>query len=85
MQVSTPLTLLITQQCMLPPDLPFEIKLQVQSERQQSLKAAADALKICLPPSLERAMELAQEKGASNWPTVLPLEAHGFDLHKTAF
>ena len=35
--------------------------------------------------SLRRAIELASEKGASNWLTVLPWQEHGFALHKTAF
>ena len=30
-------------------------------------------------------MDLAKEKGASNWLTVLPIEEHGFTLHKIAF
>ena len=30
-------------------------------------------------------MELAQEKGGSNWLTALPLNKHGFTLHKGAF
>ena len=32
-----------------------------------------------------RAMDLAREKGASTWLTVLPLTEHGFSLHKSAF
>ena len=34
---------------------------------------------------MQLAMNLAQEKGASSWLTVLPLEEHGFTLHKRAF
>ena len=30
-------------------------------------------------------MEVASEKGASTWLTVLPLKCHGFFLHKGAF
>ena len=30
-------------------------------------------------------MVLAQEKEASNWLTALPVENHGFSLHKGAF
>ena len=29
-------------------------------------------------------VELAQEKGASTWLTVLPVDEHGFALHKSA-
>ena len=35
--------------------------------------------------SLQRAMELAQEKGSSSWLTSLSLEEFGFILHKGAF
>ena len=35
--------------------------------------------------TLKTSVELASEKGASNWLTVLPLQEHNFTLHKTAF
>ena len=38
-----------------------------------------------LTPTLQRAVTLAQEKGASSWLTALPVQEHGFSLHKTAF
>ena len=39
-----------------------------------------------MPPILSISYcELASEKGASNWLTVLPLQEHNFTLHKTAF
>ena len=34
---------------------------------------------------MQLAMDLAQEKGAFSWLTALPLEEHGFILHKSAF
>ena len=48
-------------------------------------REAAQALCRDLPPQLQRCMTLAQERGASNWLTALPLAEHGFDLHKGAF
>ena len=42
-------------------------------------------LKEQLPADLQRSMELASEKGASNWLSALPLEKYGFVLHKGAF
>ena len=33
----------------------------------------------------KRNVDLAKEKGASSWMSVLPLEDHGFSLHKGAF
>ena len=44
-----------------------------------------DAKRLNLSESLERAVELAKEKGSSNWLTALPLDSHGFALHKGAF
>ena len=37
------------------------------------------------PTLLQRAVELASVKGASNWLTTLPLNEYGFVLHKSAF
>ena len=42
-------------------------------------------LQSSLPPELQKAMDLSQEKGASNWLTMLPVEEFGFSLHKGAF
>ena len=44
-----------------------------------------DDLYSQLSDSLQRAVNLAKEKGASTWLTVLPLTYHGFALHKSAF
>ena len=52
--------------------------------RQQGLEAATN-IHISLTPPMQLAMNLAQEKGASSWLTALPLEEHGFTLHKSAF
>ena len=38
-----------------------------------------------LPDHIKRMVNLAAEKGASNWFSVLPVAEHGFYLHKTAF
>ena len=38
-----------------------------------------------LTTSLQKAVQLDQEKGASTWLTALPTQEHGFSLHKTAF
>ena len=40
---------------------------------------------INMTTSLQRAVDLAREKGSSTWLTVLPLTEHGFALHKGAF
>ncbi len=47
--------------------------------------SSATRLRATIPTSLQRAMDLAQEKGASTWLTSLPLEEFGLTLHKGAF
>ena len=42
-------------------------------------------LREAVSPALQHAMDLASERGASSWLTVLPLEEHKFALHKQAF
>ncbi len=44
----------------------------------------ADRLKPGLSAPLQRAMDLAQENGASTWLTTLPIQEYGFNLHKGA-
>ena len=38
-----------------------------------------------LPALLQRAVNIAKEKGASSWLTTLPIAEHGFSLHKGDF
>ena len=45
----------------------------------------AQAIYDQLSPDLQRCMELSSEKGSSSWLSVLPLEEHGFYLHKGEF
>ena len=48
-------------------------------------KEAADKLREMLSTESQRALEVATDCGASHWLSVLPLESHGFALHKSAF
>ena len=62
-----------------------EAKDEVQRmKREQSMQAAV-SLKQSLSVSLQRSMDLAQEKGASTWLTTLPIQEFGLALHKRAF
>ena len=45
----------------------------------------ACTVKDQLPDNLKRHAELASEKGASSWLSVLPIAEHGFYLHKGEF
>ena len=60
-------------------------KAEVHKSKRKQHSNAALILKDILPPSLAHAMDLSQEKGASTWLSVLPLEEYGFALHKGAF
>ena len=58
---------------------------EIKSRNRSRLSSAAANLRSLLSPEFQRAMDLAQEKGASTWLTVLPVEEFGFSLHKGAF
>ena len=60
-------------------------KAKVHSTRKKVSFEAASSLKERLPSNLQRAMDLTTEKGASSWLTALPIEEHGYTLHKRAF
>lgn len=88
-KVSSPLYKLILEQN---PVYSFEAmegqmsaKSEIRRDRRDSASSRASELKPNLPPTLQQSMELAQERGASSWLTVLPVEEFGFTLHKGAF
>ena len=62
-----------------------QIKAAVHTEKRSRLKQSAKNIHEQLPAPLQHSMELFQEKGASTWLTALPIDNHGFALHKTAF
>ena len=60
-------------------------KAEVQSTRRANQKKDALKLQGQFPVHMQRCIELAQEKGASSWLSALPIDSHGFALHKSAF
>lgn len=58
------------------------IKSTLIRQKRHLLDAAAQETREQLPDSLQRAMELASEKGSSIWLTALPLQDQGFNLNK---
>ena len=56
--------------------------IKMKRKKSKSLSAI-----ICesLPKDLHLSIELAKEKGASIWLSSLPVQEHGFSLHKAAF
>ena len=61
------------------------IKRNLKLTQNLRLKEHAKELQNNLTTSLQRSVELSQEKGASTWLTALPIKEHGFALHKAAF
>ena len=63
----------------------FRARNEVRKQKHDQGKQDADRLKQSLPTSLQRSMDLAQEKGASTWLTSLPIQEFSFNLHKGEF
>ena len=61
------------------------IKRRIQHMKYMKQKEDAKNLQHNLPNPLQRSIELSQEKGASTRLTALPIDEHGFALHKAAF
>ena len=66
-------------------DAQVKAKSKVHRLNCDNAKDLATALRGTLSCTLQRAMDLAQEKGASSWLTSLPLKEFGFTLHKGTF
>ena len=84
MKITGPLVRQIIKQAHEPPD-ETEIKtLQASTRREKDewLKMQCDQVRESLPSKTERAVELATEKGASNWLTVIPIREMNFNLSK---
>ena len=63
----------------------FAFKREIHLENHCRTKDLAASLHPLLPAELQHARELACLKSASSWLTVLPLDEHGFLLHKSNF
>ena len=60
-------------------------KKKIYLEREALLKSRYEQINPDFPDDLRFAVKLAQEKGASSWLNVLPIQEHGFSLHKSDF
>ena len=77
----------IIKQAHEPPD-ETEIKtLQASARREKDdlLKMQCEQVREALLSKTERTVELATEKGASNWLTVIPIKEMNFNLNKREF
>ena len=87
--VTSPLVFHILDQ---DPDYSYEIiaeqlrnKTDISKHNREEYAKEADELYNLLPIHVQKAVNLAKEKGASTWLTALPLKEYGFALHKAAF
>ena len=62
-----------------------QLKLSIHKQKQERQRTAANQIESQLSDPMKRSVTLAREKGASSWLTVIPLEEHGYSLHKSAF
>ncbi|CAH3182924.1 unnamed protein product [Porites lobata] len=86
-RVSAPLVSKIEAQFL---ETPEEAEVQrlvyaTRKEKDDGLKEELEEVKAMLPDKTQRAVDLACEKGASNWLTVIPLKDIDLDLNKREF
>ena len=61
------------------------IRADMRRDKNNREKEKAAMIEETLPDNTKRAVKQAQEKGASNWLSTLPLSDHGFTLNKGEF
>ena len=61
------------------------VKSEIKRENRQRQDEHAEITYNQLTPEMKRCVERSREKGSSSWLSVLPLEEHGFYLHKGEF
>ena len=86
-KVTIPLVQQIVAQSHQMPDDSLVKPLQqaMRSERATALQDRAEHIRGVAPQKVQRALDLAAEKGSSVWLTVLPLREMGFNLNKREF
>ena len=86
-KITGPLVQQIVEQAHKPPD-ETEIKTfqtSARREKNERLKMQCEQVRESLPGKTERAVELALDKEASNWLTVIPGKEMSFNLNKKEF
>ena len=72
-----------SESCEIDKKMANPLQRNTKEESRRAVKEAAEEIGSHLSHTTRRGMELAQEKGA--WLTTLPIEEHGYALHKGAF
>ena len=62
-----------------------KIKNDIKHNKQERFKTILEPLRIDMNEQQKRINNINQEKGVSNWLTILPLVEHGFDFNKQQF
>ena len=62
-----------------------ELRRRMRRGKEEVLRRKCDILKRSLPEKMQRVLELGEEKGSSNWLSVIPLQEMSFDLNKREF
>ena len=57
----------------------------MRKEKNEAQLLVFKQVSLQLTPTQQRYIIVAEEKGASSWLVALPIEKHGFSLHKSAF
>ena len=84
-KLTAPLVQAISQVQPFDKSLVKQIKSSIHKSNRNHQKLLADTVYCDLPPSMQRLVDLAKQKGSSSWVSVLPLKDHGFSLHKGDF
>ena len=61
------------------------LQISERKEKDECMDERLERVKTSLPTGTKRAVELASEKGASNWLTVIPIKDLNFNLNKREF
>ena len=87
MKTTAPLVKKIVSQAHETPEDAIVSSLQqsVRREKNEMFRTRLNDIKNSLTPKTQRAVQLASEKGASNWLTVIPIDEMGFSLNKGEF
>ena len=86
-EVTNPLVRRIVEQKHQPPDASEiqTLQLSTRTQKDDCLSEMLEQVKNSLPTKAKRAVELATEKGSSNWLTVIPLKELDYKLNKKEF
>ena len=84
-KVTNPLVRRIVEQEHQSPDASKIQTLSTRKQKDDCLSERLEQVKNSLPTKAKRAVELATEKGSSNWLTVIPLKELDYNLNKKEF